>query len=255
MHSNKNFRLIAVLALALAGMAVVASQAVAHDNHRGDRQARLDGDKDGASNRCEIQASLDPAKADTDDNGTIDGLEDSDGDGANNAAESKLRSNCGVANKRLKVGKATIKSYSAEDGLVLTIGKRGVITAKVSEKLVCEQDEADDSPDNSASVSRSSEGEGGEAGDDRGERGGEPESGDDRGGERRGERGDESGDDRGGDRRDDRGEDRRGNEDDENDTVSCTTADFTEGASVLRAKVKNGVLTRIEMASADEGNF
>lgn len=246
MHSKKNFRLIAILALALAGMAIVASQAVAHGNHRGDRQARLDGDKDGASNRCEIQASLDLTKTDTDDNGTIDGLEDSDGDGANNAAESKLRTNCAVANKRLKVGKATVKSYSAEGGLVLTIGKRGVITAAVSDKLVCEQDEADDSVDTSASVSRHGEDDD-DSGDDRGER--EDERGDDRGddrGEDRGGREDERGDDRGGDRRSD---------DDDSDTVGCTTADLTEGASVLRAKIKNGVVTKIHLAAADEGDF
>lgn len=241
MHSNKNFRLIAVLALALAGMALAASQATAHGGHRGDRQARLDGDKDGASNRCEIQASLDQTSTDTDSNGTIDGLEDSDGDGANNAAESRLRTNCGVANKRFRVGKASVKSYSAEDGLVLAIGKRGLITATVSDKVVCEQDDtSDDSSDDTtttASISR---------------HGGDDEAGDDRGG-----RGDEPGDDRGGDRASGAGDDgpRGGDDNGEDDTVACTTADLTEGANVLGAKIKNGVVTRIHLAASDEGDF
>jgi hypothetical protein len=238
MHSNNKFRLIAILALALAGMALVASQAVAHGgrgHHRGDRQARLDGDRDGASNRCEIQAGLDLSNTDSDGNGTIDGLEDSDGDGANNAAESRLRTNCSVANTRFKIGKAAVKSYSAEDGLVLAIGKRGLINATVSEKVVCEQD--DSSTDTTASISRN--GGDDEAGDDRGDRESEP------------------GDDHGGDQP--RGEDRPrhddGNGDDENDTVACTAADLTEGADVLRAKVKNGVVTRIHLAAIDEGDF
>lgn len=238
MHSSKNFRLIAVLALALAGMALVASQAVAHGNHRGDRQARLDGDKDGASNRCEIQAGLDRANTDSDGNGTIDGLEDSDGDGANNAAESKLRTNCAVANKRFKIGKASVKSYSAEAGLTLAIGKRGLITATVSDKLVCEQDDVSDT---SVSISRHGEDDGEDDDVRREDRGDEP--GDDRGGDRG-----EAGDDRGGDRN-------RSSDDDDSDTVACTTADLTEGASVLRAKIKNGVLTKIHLAAADEGDF
>ncbi|MFT4048868.1 MAG: hypothetical protein QM648_03425 [Solirubrobacterales bacterium] len=245
MHPTKHFRLIAVLALALAGMALVASQAVAGGHHR-DRQARLDSDHDGASNRCEIQASLDRTSTDSDSNGTIDGLEDSDGDGANNAAESKLRTNCGVANKRFRIGAATVKSYSAEDGLVLAIGKRGLISGAVSSKLVCEQDDTsdDDSSDDSTTAQVASRHRGeGEAGDDRGGegRGG---GGDDRGGpDDRGASG-EAGDDRGGH-----------GEDDDDDTVACTTADLTEGASVLAAKYKKGSFTRIHLASADEGDF
>lgn len=246
MQSIQKFKFVAVLALALAGMAIVVGSAAAHRGH-GDRQARIDSDRDGASNRCEIQASLDSTKTDTDANGTIDGLEDTDGDGANNAAESRLRTNCAVANKRFKLGKAEVKSYSAEDGLTLAIGRKGLITAALSTKVVCEQDDvsSDSTDDNSASVSRHGEDE--------------DESGDDRGGDRpRGE--DDSNDDgpsgstgTSGDDHGGRGD--RGDSSDDNDTVACTTADLTEGASVLRAKIKNGVFTKIHLAAADEGDF
>jgi hypothetical protein len=224
MKSTKKFQLIAVLALALAGMAIVVGSASAHRGH-GDRQARIDSDRDSASNRCETQAGLDSTQTDTDGNGTIDGLEDSDGDGANNAAESRLRTNCAVKNTRFKLKKATVESYSAEEGLTLAIGKRGLITAAVSGNVVCEQDEVSDdsSDDDSASVSR---------------RGGDDDD-DDRG------RGD---DDRGSD-------DGRRGRDDEDDTVACTTADLVEGADVKSAKIKNGVFTKIRLAAADEGNF
>lgn len=249
MQSIQKFKLIAVLALALAGMAIVVGSASAHRGHHGDRQARIDSDRDGASNRCETQAGLDSTKTDTDANGTIDGLEDSDSDGANNAAESRLRSNCAVANTRFKIKQATVKSYSAEDGLTLAIGKKGLITAAVSTKVVCEQDDVsnDSSDDNSASVSRHGEGE--------------DESGDDRGGDRGG-RGDD-------DRRDDRSNDDgpsgstgavgddngRHHGDDDGDTVACTTADLVADASVRSAKIKNGVFTKIRLAAADEGDF
>ena len=242
MHSHKKFTLIAVLAFALAGMAIGVGTASAHRGH-GDRQARIDSDRDGASNRCETQASLDSTKTDTDANGTIDGLEDSDGDCANNAAESRLRTNCGVANTRFRIGKATIASYSAEDGLKLAIGRKGVITAAVSPTVVCEQDDVStNSTDTTASVSRHGAGE--------------DESGDDRGGDRgpRGGRDDgpsgstgSVGDDNGHHNGDDNG--------DGNDTVACTTADLTADASVLGAKIKNGVFTKIHLAAADEGDF
>jgi hypothetical protein len=247
MYSPTKFKLIAVLALALAGMAIVVGSASAHRGH-GDRQARIDSDHDGASNRCETQASLDSTKTDTDGNGTIDGLEDSDGDGANNAAESRLRTNCAVANKRFKIGKASVQSYSAEDGLTLAVGKKGLITAAVSTKVVCEQDDvSDSSDDNTASTSRHGEGED-ESGDDRGGesgRGGDDDSathdaGDDRGGNHP-----EPGDDRGGDNGDNSND----------DTVACTTADLTADASVLSAKIKNGVFTKIHLAAADDGDF
>ncbi|MGK2877044.1 MAG: hypothetical protein ACSLFF_00470 [Solirubrobacterales bacterium] len=65
MHSTQKFKLIAVLALALTGMAIVVGSAGAHRGH-GDRQARLDGDRDSASNRCETQAGLDKTRTDTD---------------------------------------------------------------------------------------------------------------------------------------------------------------------------------------------
>ena len=167
-------------------MAIVVGSASAHRGH-GDRQARLDGDRDSASNRCETQAGLDSTKTDTDANGTIDGLEDSDGDGANNAAESRLRTNCAVANKRFKLKKATVKSYSAEDGLTLAIGKRGLVTAAVSTNVVCEQDDVSDSSS------------------------------------------------------------------DDKDTVACTTAELTEGSSVLGAKIKSGVFIKLRLAAADKG--
>lgn len=225
MKSTKKFQLIAVLALALAGMAIVVGSASAHRGH-GDRQARIDSDRDSASNRCETQAGLDSTKTDTDDNGTIDGLEDSDGDGANNAAESRLRTNCAVKNTRFKLKKATVESYSAEDGLTLAIGKRGLITAAVSSNLVCEQDDVSDdsSEDESASVSR--------------------HGGDDRRDEDRGRRDDDRGAD-----------DRRRGRHDDGDTVACTTAALVDGAEVKRAKIKGGVVTKIRLAAADEGNF
>jgi hypothetical protein len=249
MHSTNKFKLIAVLALALAGMAIAAAGATAHGH--GDRAARLDSDKDSASNRCEVQASLDSTKTDTDANGTIDGLEDSDGDGANNAAESRLRTNCGVANTRFRLTHATVVSYSAEDGLALKIGKRGLVTAAVSAKVVCEQDDtsSDSSDDNTATVSRHGE-------DD----GAEHDAGDDNGGDRpagpsgaSGEVGDDNGGDRQGRGGDDRGGDNRGGEGD--DTVACTTADLVADADVKSAKIKNGKFTRIHLASADEGDF
>jgi len=225
MKSTKKFQLIAVLALALAGMAIVVGSASAHRGH-GDRQARIDSDRDSASNRCETQAGLDSAKTDTDGNGTIDGLEDSDGDGANNAAESRLRTNCAVKNTRFKLKKATVESYSAEDGLTLAIGKRGLITAAVSSNVVCEQDDVSDdsSDDDSASVSR--------------------HGGDDGGDEDRGRRDDDRGPD-----------DRRRGRHYEGDTVACTTAALVDGAEVKSAKIKGGVFTKIRLAAADEGNF
>ncbi|MBJ7354455.1 MAG: hypothetical protein JHC98_06480 [Thermoleophilaceae bacterium] len=245
MHSIQKFKLVAVLALALAGMAIVVGSAAAHRGH-GDRQARIDSDRDGASNRCETQAGLDGTLTDTDANGTIDGLEDSDGDGANNAAESRLRTNCSVANTRFKIKKATVKSYSAEDGLTLAIGRRGLITAAVSPTVVCEQDDV--SSDNTASVSRDGADED-ESGDDRRGRG-DDDGGDD---DRRGDRSDDDGPSGAtGPTGDDRG---HHHGDDDEDTVACTTADLTADASVRSAKIKNGVFTKIRLAAADEGDF
>jgi heat shock protein beta len=250
MKTTKKFQLIAVLALALAGMAIVVGSASAHRGH-GDRQARIDSDRDSASNRCETQAGLDSTKTDTDGNGTIDGLEDSDADGANNAAESRLRTNCSVKNTRFKLKKATVKSYSAEDGLTLAIGKRGLITAAVSTNVVCEQDDVSDdsSDDNSASVSRDGEDD---DGDDRSDDSDRRESDDD-GDDDRGSGDDDRGSD---DRRSSSDDDaRRGRDDDDDDTVACTTAALVEGTDVKSAKIKNGVFTKIRLAAADEGNF
>jgi hypothetical protein len=243
MHSTNKFKLIVVLAFALAGMAIVVSQAAAHGH--GPRAARIDSDHDSASNLCETQASLDSTLTDTDSNGTIDGLEDSDGDGANNAAESRLRTNCGVANTRFRIGHASVVSYSADAGLALKIGKRGLITAGVADKVVCEQDDTTNSTDdNTASVSRHGEGED-ESGDDNGGRRGDrpPPGADDGPSGSTGETGDDHGG-RGGDQGDD-----------ENDTVACTTADLIADADVLSAKIKNGKFTRIHLAAADGEDF
>lgn len=214
MRSTIQFRLLAVLVLALAGTALAVTQAGAHGGGKG---ARIDTDRDGASNRCEAQAGTDKTVADTDGNGTIDGLEDSDSDGANNAAESRLRSNCGRANTRFKIRGATVVSY-ADDKLTLKIGKRGLLTAPVSSSLVCEQPDNSEDEDDVASTSR---------------RGGDDGPGDDRRGRGRGD--------------DDRGEHRRGRGDDD-DTVACTTADLTEGTEIRKAKVKGGAFTKIRLA-------
>lgn len=225
MINLRKSRFLALLALALVALATVAVQAGAHG--RGDRSARLDSDRDSASNRCEQQADLDSANTDTDGNGTIDGLEDSDGDGANNAAESRMRTDCGVANTRFKIKKATVLSYSESDGLTLKIGKRGLISGAVSARLVCEQDDLSDSSDD-APLAR---------------HGGEDQQGDELGGRGRGP------DQRGGDER------RGPGEGDEPDTVACTTADLTEGAEVVAAKFKNGSFTKIHLAAGDAGDF
>ncbi|MBI2690620.1 MAG: hypothetical protein HYX29_01555 [Solirubrobacterales bacterium] len=248
MNSTKKFQLIAVLALALAGMAIVVGSASAHRGH-GDRQARIDSDRDSASNRCETQAGLDSTKTDTDGNGTIDGLEDSDADGANNAAESRLRTNCAVKNTRFKLKKSTVKSYSTEDGLTLAIGKRGLVTAAVSSSVVCEQDDVSDdsSDDNSASVSRHGEGED-ESGDDRSDDSDRRGEDDDRGSDDR--RSDDSSSDDS-----DRSDDDNGHRHSEDDTVACTTAALVDGTDVKSAKITNGVFTKIRLAAADEGNF
>ncbi len=237
MNNLSKTRFFALLALALVALAAVAVQAGAHG--RGDRSARIDSDRDSASNRCERQAGLDSANTDTDGNGTIDGLEDSDADGANNAAESRMRTNCGVANNRFKIKAATVVSYSEEAGLTLKIGKRGLVTGAVSTKLVCEQDDLSGSTDeNDPTLARH--------GDD-------DEAGDDRGGRGRGE-GDRPEEDRGGDEQ--RGRDSAGRgEDDGPDTIACTTADLTEGAEVVSAKFKKGAFTKIHLAAADAGTF
>lgn len=115
---------------ALAGMAIFALSAQAED--RGHR----DSDRDGASNRCEVQAKTDPKIADTDGNGVVDGDEDTDGDGATNRAESNLHANCGRVNNHQRVRRATVTSY-VDGVLVLTVKGGGTITAPVSETLRC----------------------------------------------------------------------------------------------------------------------
>ena len=123
-------RLILVFAFAIVATAILATSASAKTNgHR-------DADKDGATNRCEIQAKTDPNNVDSDANGVVDGDEDTDGDGATNRAESNLRSNCGRANSHLRIRRATVTSYL--DGiLVLTVKGGGTVTAPVADPLRC----------------------------------------------------------------------------------------------------------------------
>lgn len=123
-------RLLLMFAIAVVAVAVFAASASAKTNgHR-------DADKDGATNRCEIQAKTDPNNVDTDANGVVDGDEDTDGDGATNRAESNLRSNCGRANSHLRIRRATVTSYL--DGvLVLTVKGGGTVTAPVADPFRC----------------------------------------------------------------------------------------------------------------------
>ena len=123
-------RLSLLFALAIVATAMFAVSASAKTNgHR-------DADKDGATNRCEIQAKTDPNNVDTDANGVVDGDEDTDADGATNRAESNLRSNCGRANSHLRIRRATVTSYL--DGiLVLTVKGGGTVTAPVADPLRC----------------------------------------------------------------------------------------------------------------------
>lgn len=128
--SHKTSRIAMLVIAALAGMAVFAFTAQAKD--RGHR----DSDRDGASNRCEVQAKTDPNNADSDGNGVVDGDEDTDGDGATNRAESNLRANCGRVNNHQRIRRATVTSY-ADGVLVLTVKGGGTVTAPVSETLRC----------------------------------------------------------------------------------------------------------------------
>lgn len=123
-------RLLFVFAIAIVAIAIFALSASAKANgHR-------DADKDGATNRCEIQASTNPNNVDTDADGVVDGDEDTDADGATNRAESNLRSNCGRANSHLRIRRATVTSYL--DGiLVLTVKGGGTVTAPVADPLRC----------------------------------------------------------------------------------------------------------------------
>lgn len=213
MKATKKHLITALIAGVVAALCLVAATTA---GARGDRAARIDSDRDGASNRCEKQAGLDKSVKDTDDDGTIDGLEDSDSDGLNNAAESRLRTNCGRANKRVRIGEATVVSYSSDDGLTLKIGKRGLIKGSLSAKLVCEQDVVSDDE---------SEDEDEDFGDFfRGGRGGW-------------ERG------------------RGGDWDDEPDTESCTSDDLTEDREVISATLRKGVFTRIHLAAEDAGDY
>lgn len=127
-HKTSRFAMLVVAAL--AGMAIFAITAQAKD--RGHR----DSDRDGASNRCEVQAKTDPKIADTDGNGVVDGDEDTDGDGATNRAESNLHANCGRVNNHQRVRRATVTSY-VDGVLVLTVKGGGTITAPVSDTLRC----------------------------------------------------------------------------------------------------------------------
>jgi hypothetical protein len=228
---NIKFKLLAVLALALAGMAIGVAQVSAHGSHH----ARFaDADADGASNRCEVKAGTDPAVADSDGNGTADGAEDTDGDGATNAAESQLHSNCAVKNSAFKtIRKAEVVSFAADTGvLTIKLSRGGTIAAPLSSRLVCEMPDPSSSDDNSASTSRHGADDG--AGDDRG---GDSGSGSGRGGNDDGPTHD-VGDDRGG----------RGADDNNDDTAACTSADLKAGTEIKRAKVRHGKFTKIVLS-------
>jgi hypothetical protein len=139
---------LAVLVFALLGLALAATQATAHRSDRSGHKFRTaDFDRDWASNRCERQAGLNLNDRDSDDDGTIDGREDSDGDGADNAAESSLRSDCGEINKKLRIKHAVIASYSEADGLKLKVGRRGTVTAPLAADFVCKREVEDDNGD------------------------------------------------------------------------------------------------------------
>lgn len=219
MSRKPTIKFLTLLVVMIASLAAIAVAASAHGGG-----ARADADGDGASDRCEVRAGTDPAVADTDGNGVVDGLEDTDGDGANNAAESKLHSSCVRANTRWKIRRAEVVSYT--DGvLTLSIGKKGGLIAKPvsSRAVILVPDPEDESDDDSASVSR---------------RGGD----DDRGDGRRGRGGDDGpGDDR-------RGRGRGGDDDDE---ISGTTADLTAGTVVRDARVKRGEFVRIRISDED----
>lgn len=141
---------IALLVLVVGAFTAVAAQATAkHRSDKGqrvDRLARIDSDRDSASNRCEKQASLSRHRKDSDRDGRSDGREDSDGDGANNAAESKLRTNCDADNSRLVIDDAEVVSYSAGGGLTLRLENRGIVNAPVAADFRCEQELDDDAP-------------------------------------------------------------------------------------------------------------
>ncbi len=231
MRHKIKFQLLAILALALAGMAIGLSQASAHGGGHGGRI--VDSDGDGASDKCEARAGTSSSDTDSDDNGVVDGLEDTDGDGANNAAESVLRTNCNRANTRWKrIRRAEVESYT--DGvLTLSIGKNGgLLSAPVSSRVICEIDDSSDSSDDDSTASIA--------------RHGEDEPGDDRGGERGGDSGGDDGGQRG---------DRpfgRFDGDDEDDTVACVTGDIVAGAEVRSAKIKSGKFVRIHLADPED---
>lgn len=228
MSKNLTKKLLTTLTVLIAAMAVVVGTTSAHSGGG----ARADADSDGASDRCEAHAGTSSSDTDSDDNGVVDGLEDTDGDGANNAAESKLRSNCAVANTHFKIRRAEVVSYT-DGNLTLSIGsKGGLITKAVSSRVVCLMEDTE-SDDDSVSVSRRGEDDG-DRGDDEG----------------RG-RGDDDGERRGSERGDDDGE-RRGRErGDDDDLVACTTADLVAGATVRDARVKRGKFVRIRLSDED----
>jgi hypothetical protein len=213
--------------LALAALALVAIPASAHRNESS--SVRSDADGDGASARCEAQAGTDPAVADTDGNGTVDGLENTDGDAANNAAESKLRTDCGKANTRFQIRRAKVVSLT--DGtLKISVGKSGIVGAPLSSRVICEIKDPEQSDDNSASASR-------HGADD----GADHDAGDDHGGNgRHGGRDDDKGADNG---------HHHGSGDD--DTVACVSSDYAAGTIVKSAKVRHGKFVKLRLKSAD----
>lgn len=219
MRHRIKFQLLAVLALALAGMAIGLSQASAHGGGNGGGRV-LDADNDGASNKCETRAGTSSSDTDSDDNGVVDGLEDTDGDGANNAAESILRTNCNRANTRWKkIRHAEVKSF-ADGVLTLSIGDDGgLLAAPMSTRAICEIDDPDESDD----AADSHNGDDGGPGDDRG-------------------RGRDD-DDRGG---------RIGRFPGHDDTVACVAGDLVEGAAVRSARVTGGEFVRIHLADPDD---
>lgn len=225
-------KLLALLVLTVAGMALVVSSATAH--HHG--KAIVDTDADGAAAACETQAGTDPTVADTDGNGIVDGLEDSDSDGANNAAESLLHSNCANANKNFRVRRATISSFT--DGkLTLAIGKTGLLTAPVSTRVVCEIDdpEGDVTAPTGATAKASKHGGG--------------ESGDDNGGGRNGKDDNQAEDNHRSSEHAGNHEDNHAGHGDDDNTVACVATDYAVGTKVRNAKVRHGRFVKLELKS------
>lgn len=149
----RDIQKILLLALAFTALALMATQASAHKRSVKAKKSPshavkiADRDHDLASNRCEQQAGTNRWRKDSDHDGRNDGLEDSDRDGANNAAESITRSSCGTKTTRMKIDDAKIVSLSDAGELTVRVGRRGVITAPLSSKLVCVQEVDDELED------------------------------------------------------------------------------------------------------------